>query len=99
MSSYLQVCSSLEGLITETADVTAVLAVSLSTVASQCVGILAHLITVVTLVPIISLRLAILPTFMAIVSNLDHTKRLVKNKFIITHKSSHLHKHCGKKCN
>lgn len=67
---FLQVCSSLKGLVTEAADVTAVLAVSLSTVASQRVGILAHLITVVTLVPIISLRLAILPTFMGIVSNI-----------------------------
>lgn len=71
---------SLEGLITETADVAAVLAVSLSTVASQRVGVLAHLITVVTLVPIISLRLAVLPAFLAwIISNLDHTKILVSN--------------------
>lgn len=66
----LQVCSSLKGLVTETADVTAVLAVSLPTVASQCVGILAHLITVVTLVSIISLRLAILPSLMAVVSDI-----------------------------
>lgn len=65
-------CSPLEGLAAEAADVTAVLAVSLSTVAPQCVGILAHLITVVTLVPII-IHLAILPILMAIVSNLDHT--------------------------
>lgn len=72
-------CSSLKGLVTEGADVTAVLAVGLSTVPSQCVGILAHLITVVTLVPIISLRLAVLPSFMAINSNLDHTQRLVGN--------------------
>lgn len=88
MRSYLQVCSSLKGLVTETAHVTAVLAMSLSTVASQCVGILAHLITVITLVPIITLHLAILPTLMAIVSNLDRTQRLMINVFTITHKSS-----------
>lgn len=93
MRPHLQVCSSLKGLVTEAADVTAVLAVSLSTVASQRVGILAHLITVVTLVPIISLRLAILPTFMGIVSNLDHIQGLVSSIFTITHKSSCLHKY------
>lgn len=36
--------------------------------AAQCVGVLADLITVVTLVPIISLCLAVLSTLMAIVS-------------------------------
>lgn len=75
MCSYLQVCCSLKGFVTETADMAAVLAVSLSTVAAQCVGVLAHLITVVTLVPVISLRLAVLSTLMAIISNLDHTQK------------------------
>lgn len=67
-------CSSLESLVTQTADMTAVLAVGLLAVPSQCVGILAHLITVVTLVPIISLSLGILPTLMAIIRNLGHTQ-------------------------
>lgn len=77
-------CSSLKGLVTETADVTAVLAVGLSTVPSQCIGILAHLIAVVTLVPIICLRLAIFP-FMAIISNLDQTQGLMSNIFTKAH--------------
>ena len=68
--------SSLEGLVTESADVTAVLAVSLSAVPPQCVGILENLIAVVTLVPSISLHLAILPTLMAIVSNLDQRTKI-----------------------
>ncbi len=72
-------CSSLKGLVTDTADVTAVLAVSLSTVASQRVGILAHLVTVETLVPILSFCLVVLSTFMAFVSDLGHTKRFVGN--------------------
>lgn len=87
-------CSPLKGLVTEAAHVTAVLAVSLPTVASQCVGILAHLIAVVTLVPSIGLRLAVLPALMAVVGNLDRTQRLVSGIFAITHKSSHLHKDC-----
>lgn len=67
-------CGSFESLVTQTADMTAVLAVSLLAVASQCVGILEHLITVVTLVPIISLSLGVLPTLVAIVRNLGHTQ-------------------------
>lgn len=42
MCFYLQVCCSLKGLVADAADVAAVLAVSLSTVAPQCVGILAQ---------------------------------------------------------
>lgn len=72
---FLQVCGSLKGLVTETADVTAVLAVSLSAVTSQRVGILAHLVTVETLVPIISLRLAVLPTFGTIIVNIESVVR------------------------
>ena len=72
-SSYLQVCSPLKGLVAEAADVAAVLAVSLSAVAPQRVGVLTHLITVVTLVPIISVHLAILPVIVAFVSHLNHT--------------------------
>lgn len=67
-------CRSLKGLVAEAADVTAVLAVSLSAVAPQRVGVLEHLIAVVTLVPAIGLRLAILPTFMAVVIHLNHTQ-------------------------
>lgn len=64
-------CSSLEGLPTNTADMTAVLAMSLPAVAPQRIGILAHLVTVVTLVPVISLRLVVFHTLEAITSNLD----------------------------
>lgn len=67
---FLQVCRSLKGLVTDTADVTAVLAVSLSTVAAQRVGVLTHLVAVIALVAIISLRLAVLAAFMAIVSHI-----------------------------
>lgn len=88
MCSYLQVCRSLKGFVTDTADMAAVLAVSLSTVTAQRVGILAHLITVVTLVPILSLCLAVLSTLMAVISNLDHAQkdRLVRNISTITQK-------------
>lgn len=55
----------------------AVLAMGLSKVPSQCVGVLANLITVITLVPSISLRLAVLPSFTAVGTNLDHTGGLM----------------------
>lgn len=62
---FFQVCSSLEGLSTEAADMTAVLAVSLSAVTSQCIGILAHLITVETLISVISIHLELFPTLIS----------------------------------
>lgn len=48
--SYLQVSGSLEGLVTDGTDVAAVLPVGLSAVPAQRVGVLAHLVAVVTLV-------------------------------------------------
>lgn len=74
LSSYLQVCRSLESLAAQTADMAAVLAVSLLAVASQSVGILAHLVTVVTLVTVIRLSLGVLSTFVAVVRNLAQTQ-------------------------
>lgn len=61
-----------ESLVAQTADMTAVFAVSLSAVASQTVGVLEQLITVETLVPVLSLAVGHLPTFMAF-RNLKHT--------------------------
>lgn len=68
-------CGSLEGLPAEAADVTAVLAVSLSAMASQRIGILAHLVTVETLISVIRVHLGVFPTLVAVTGNLKHAQR------------------------
>ena len=65
-------CSSLKSFVTQTADVAAVLAMGLSKMPSQCVGVLANLTTVITPVQNIVLCLAVLPYFTAVGTNLDN---------------------------
>lgn len=61
---------SLKGLVTDRTDVAAVLPVGLSAVPPQRVGVLAHLIAVVTLVTVSSVQLAVFPPLMPVVSDL-----------------------------
>lgn len=70
-SSDLEVCSSLESLFADAADVAAVLAVSLFAVPPQRVGVLAQLVTVITLVPAFHVQLGVFPTFSPISRILD----------------------------
>lgn len=61
--SDLEVRCSFEGLITDAADMTAVVAVSLFAVASQWIGVLAHLIAEEAMVPVLALWMGVLLTF------------------------------------
>lgn len=83
---YLQMCRSLKGFVADTTHVAAVFAVSLSTVAAECVGVLAHLITVVTLVAVLSFHGTTLPALVAIDCHLDCTRKttMTKRPFIVT---------------
>lgn len=72
---------SLKGLVTDRTDVAAVLPVGLSAVPPQRVGVLAHLIAVVTLVTVSSFQLAVFPSLMAVVSDLlTHKGPVVRAK-------------------
>lgn len=72
---------SLKGLVTDRTDVAAVLPVGLSAVPPQRVGVLAHLIAVVTLVTVSSFQLAVFPSLMAVVSDLlTHKDAVVRAK-------------------
>lgn len=68
--SYLEVSGSLKGLVTDRADVAAVLPVGLSAVPPQRVGVVADLMAVVTLVAVSSFQLDVFPSLAPVLSDL-----------------------------